>query len=261
MLVVLGAGEAPAEDAGDEPPLSGRDIYARVIANRFESFEQDSTLASGDRVGRIQKTRIHMRFMDFRDVEDRSERGVLSKTLVTYTHPFDLRHSAYLVIQNEDRASDQFLYLPTRRQTVRVNLRSEAVFGTDFSFEDVIPRELGSATYRRLDDDRVDDTAVFVVEATPLAHIESEYSKFVFYVEPERYVPLRTRYWDTAGVETKELRAPRDGIRQFEEIHVPTRLEMRHLLLDSSTTLEITKLVPNPSLPASAFEVRRLETH
>jgi hypothetical protein len=221
---------AACEPPAPDPELSGQDVYARVLANRFDSFTQESQLASGDEAGRVQETRLRMHFMDFRDAEDQPRRGVLSKTLVQYTHPFDLRHAGYLVIQNHERENDQFVYLPARRQTVRVNLRGEALFGTDFSFEDVIPRELEDATYRRLADAPIDGQPSYVVEAHPVAHYDSEYSKFVFYV-------------------------------QFESVFIPTRLTMRHLLHDSFTTLEITSLVPNPPLPESAFEVRRLETH
>jgi hypothetical protein len=261
VALALLAAPASAEPPAPDPELSGQDVYARVLANRFDTFTQESQLASGDEAGRVQETRLRMQFMDFRDAEDQPRRGVLSKTLVQYTHPFDLRHAGYLVIQNHARENDQFVYLPARRQTVRVNLRGEAVFGTDFSFEDVIPRELEDASYRRLPDAEVAGLPTYVIEAIPVDHYESEYSKFVFYVDVERFVPLRTRYWDEANVEVKELRTTRADIQQFEDVFIPTKLTMRHLLHESFTTLEITSLLPNPALPESAFELRRLESH
>ena len=263
LLLALTLG-GPAEGAPSpdlDPSLDGKAIYARVLANRFETFTQDSSMASGDRSGRRQETRLRMHFKDFRDAEDLPSRGVLSKTLVKYRHPFDLRHSGYLVIQNHARANDQFVYLPARRQTVRVNLRGEAVFGTDFSFEDVIPRELEDASYERLEDERLGDRAVYVVEATPTEQFDSEYLRFRFYVDPATWVPLRTRYWDRADIEIKELTTDPADVEQRDAIFVPMKLTMRHLLLDTFTTLEITHLEPNPELPESAFEVRRLESH
>jgi len=254
------AATGPATPPALDPKLSGEDIYARVLGNRFDAFVQESSLASGDRAGRVQKTRFLMHFRDFRDTDDAPERGVLSKTLVKYTHPFDLRHAGYLVIQNEARVNDQFVYLPTRRQTVRVNLRGKAVFGTDFSFEDVIPRELEDATYHRLDDGEIDGRPVYVVEARPTENYDSEYSKLVFFVDDERFVPLRTRYWDEAGVEVKEMSASREELTKFGDIWVPMKVTMRHLLLDSFTVLEIESLTPE-ELPESIFEVRRLESH
>lgn len=269
LVALAGSACLSLAAAGSQPPgvttldatLSGRQIYARVLRNRFETFTQESKLTSGDRAGRVQRTELLMHFKDFRDAEDLPSRGVLSKTLVKYTHPFDLRHAGYLVIQNHARANDQFVYFPTRRQTVRVSLRGEAVFGTDFSFEDVIPRELEDATYRRLDDGVSDAVPVYVVEAVPTEQFDSEYSKFVFYVDAETFVPLQTRYWDEALVEIKQLLVAREDIDQVQDIHVPMKLTMRHLKLESFTTLQVTNLVPNPPLPESTFEIRRLESH
>jgi hypothetical protein len=77
-----------------------------------------------------------MTWKNFRE-NDEPVRGVLSKTLVKYTHPFDLRFSGYLIVNNHQRHNDQFVYLNSSRRIRRVNLRGEAVFGTDFTFEDV----------------------------------------------------------------------------------------------------------------------------
>jgi Outer membrane lipoprotein-sorting protein len=260
IAIALGWGGDAAGAPQHETPMSGRDIYARVLDNRFRAFTQESSLMSGDRSGRVQETRLRMSFKDFRDEQEHPVRGIVSKAIVQYTYPFDLRHTGYLIIQNFGRLDDQFVYLPARRRTVRVNLRGEAVFGTDFSFEDVIPRELEDATYRRLPDETWQGAPVYVVEATPTASYDSEYSKFVFYVDRQRFVPLRTRYWDGAGVEVKELIAPPEQVRDFDGVYVPMLMTMRNLMLESYTTLHITKLIPNPDLPEGTFEIRRLES-
>ena len=244
-----------------EDGLSGRDIYGRVVANRFGSFVQESRLTSADRAGHVQETRLQMIWRDYTSGEEPERRGVRSKTLVKYTYPFDLRHSGYLVIHNEGRTPDQFVYFPSKRKVLRVNLRSEAIAGTDFSFEDVIPGELGDADYVRQADAVVDDLPVYVVEAIPKETADSEYSKFVFFIDRNRFVPLRTRYWDEAGVEVKELRANPSAIEQHDGIWVPLEVTMRNLLLETHTVLQITSLQANPELPPTTFELRRLEAH
>jgi hypothetical protein len=83
----------------------------------------------------------------------------------------------------------------------------------------------------------------------------------VFYVDPETFVPLRTRYWDQTEIEVKELVAPRESVQDFGGVFVPMVLTMRNLVLESYTTLQVTNFVPNPKLPESIFEVRRLESH
>lgn len=260
----IGVESPPAEDAvpGDEDAtLTGREIYARVLANRFRSFIQESTMESSDRGGKHQLTRLRMHWKDFKQAGEPSSDGVLSKTLVKYFHPFEIRHSGYLVIHNQDRSNDQFVYFPTRRKVVRVSLRSESVYGTDFSFEDILPRELQDASYRRLPDGVVSGRPTFTIEATPTEMASSEYSRFLISVEKERSVVLRTRYWDDADVPVKELWADPVAVRDFGGVWVPMRMTMKHLLHETSTELLVTRIEPNPELSKATFALRRLEAH
>jgi hypothetical protein len=269
LLALPGAAAAdpsllPAPTHEDAVPpeslLSGRDIYERVLANRFDSYVQNAALVSGDRGGAEQESRLTMTWKSFRDADDDPGK-ILSKSLVKYTHPFDMRFSGYLIQNNHLRADDQFVYLASSRRIRRVNLRSEAVFGTDFTFEDVVPQELEEATHQRLPDEMVGDVSCYAVEVTPTPEAQSQYTRFIVYVEREHFVPLRTRYWDDRGIEVKELRADPESVREYDGIWIPTRLEMRNLQLDTFTSLSVDDLEPNPELPRSTFDLRRLETH
>jgi hypothetical protein len=254
---------APALALADAGPagLSGEEIYARVVANRFRSFTEESRLVSADRSGREQETRLRLHWKDFRGGDGEPTAGILSKAVVRYTHPTDIRHAGYLVQANAGRANDQFVYYPSKRRVVRVSLRNEALHGTDFSFEDVVPRELEDATYRRQADAEYGGIPVFVVELVPREKAGSGYSKVWVYVDQQRYVPLRTRYWDAAGVEIKELAADPATLRAFDGIWIPMAATMRHLLLETSTRLVVTHFVPNPPLGESVFDLSRLESH
>ena len=242
--------------------LTGRDIYQRVLDNSFDSLIQESTLVSGDRGGNAQESRFKMWFQDLRDAEAEQPRGtIIAKTLVQYTHPFDIRYSGYLILSRLDEVNDQFVYLSSQRRVKRVNLRGEAVFGTDFSFEDILPRQIEDADYKRLGDEPANGSDCFVIEATPKDHSQSEYSRLRIYIDKQRNVPLVTRYWDNRDVEVKELRVEPKQIEKIEGVWVPKHLTMRHLKLDSYTILELDQLDPNPPLTKTTFELRRLESH
>lgn len=242
--------------------LTGRDIYQRVLDNSFDSLIQESTLVSGDRGGNAQESRFKMWFQDLRDAEAEQPRGtIIAKTLVQYTHPFDIRYSGYLILSRLDEVNDQFVYLSSQRRVKRVNLRGEAVFGTDFSFEDILPRQIEDADYKRLGDEPANGSDCFVIEATPKDHSQSEYSRLRIYIDKQRNVPLVTRYWDNRDVEVKELRVEPKQIEKIEGVWVPKHLTMRHLKLESYTILELEQLDPNPPLTKTTFELRRLESH
>jgi hypothetical protein len=252
----------PLQDAlGPDANRTGRDIYQCVLDNRFDSYVQHSKLLSGDRGGAVQASQLRMTWSSLRDPDGEPSEGVLSKTIVKYLDPFDLRFSGYLIINNHARKNDQFVYLATTRRIRRVNLRREAVFGTDFTFEDLVPREIEDGDYQRLPDKVEQDTTVYVVEVIPRDHADSEYSRFVIYVDKTSCVPLLTRYWDKRDLLVKELTAPAANIEQVQGIYWPNTLTMRNLHLETFTTLTVEGLDPNPKLARKTFDLRRLESH
>jgi hypothetical protein len=262
---LLLAGAAGADTAATrvgkaDAELSGKDVYQCVVDNRFRSYIQDARLVSGDRGAAVQESRLTMTWSSFRDDQDRPVGGVLSKTIVRYTEPFDLRFSGYLVVNNDARPNDQFVYLNARRKVRRVNLREEAVFGTDFTFEDIVPHEVEDGDYQRLPDQEVGGKPVYVVEVIPKPDENSEYSKFVIHVDKQSCVPLLTRYWDEKSVEVKQLTVIADKIKTVDGVHWPMELTMRNLQLESFTTLLVEKLDANPNLSRRDFDLRRLES-
>jgi hypothetical protein len=264
--VLAGAVGASADTAAKrigkaDAELSGKDVYQCVVDNRFRSYVQEARLVSGDRGSAVQESRLTMTWSSFRDEQNRPVEGVLSKTIVRYTEPFDLRFSGYLVVNNDARPNDQFVYLNARRKVRRVNLREEAVFGTDFTFEDIVPHEVEDGDYQRLPDAEVTGKPVYVVEVIPKPDENSEYSKFVIHVDKDTCVPLLTRYWDEKGVEVKQLTVIGEKIKTVGGVHWPMELTMRNLQLESFTTLLVENLEPNPKLSRRDFDLRRLESH
>lgn len=259
--LLLAAAAQAAEDTAPAPALTGREIYDRVLDNRFERSKQSMRLLSGDRADNAHEARMDVLWKSWRDESGAPRNGVLSKTTVRYTHPFDLRFSAYLVINNAERGDDQFVYLPSRRRIRRVNLRGEPVLGSDFTFEDVVPREFEDADYERLPDEMHDGRRTYVVVITPRAAANSEYSKLQSWVDPSNYVVLRTQYWDRDGILVKELLAPAAEVREFQGVFVPMHSEMKNLVNESWSKLYVDEFIVNPEIADGEFDPRRLESH
>jgi hypothetical protein len=100
-----------------------------------------------------------------------------------------------------------------------------------------------------------------VIEAIPTELAQSQYSRFRVYVDQQRNVVLRSRYWDDADVEVKEFLAVPSAVQEFDGIWVPTRSKMLSHQQDTATFLTISDVVPNPTVKDSAFDLRRLESH
>ena len=257
------AARPPAGSPAPENPeaeLTAREIYRRVLGNRFDSAVQELDIVSSDRAGNQQGLRMQQLWKRYLKGSKPHGKGVLARTIVRYLDPPDLRKTGYLVINKQDQPSDQFIYLASQRRVRRINLRNQTVVGTDLAVEDLVPRELDDADYQRAPDAEVGGTPCFVIEATPRPEIESVYSKFQAYVEKQHNVPIRVRYWDLKGVEIKELRSPIESIREIEGVFVPIQATVRHLLDETQTSVSVDVLVPNADLPDRYFTERQLQS-
>ena len=259
LLALAGPALAGSDDAlPSNVELSGSDIYKRVTKNRFHSVHQAIELTSGDRSGTEEHSRLWMTWQNVRDADDKAVEGFFSKTIVVYTDPFDLRNSSYLVLQREVPPNDQFMYQRSSRKVRRMNLRAETILGSDFSSEDIVPREAEHAVYVRLPDEEFAGAPRFVVEAKPKPDQDSRYSRFLLYIEKEHFVPLRTRYWDLNGVEVKELVSEPASILEIDGVFIPMKSTMRNLQQETYTIATIEKVEPNPKLPDHSFDPHRL---
>jgi hypothetical protein len=256
--------DASQPTAADSEALNGKQIYERVLDNRFDSYIQDLTMHSGDRGGNVQDTELELKYRSFRE----DSKKVLSKTIMKYQAPQDVRHLGYLVINKSDGSEDQFVYRPSARRVQRINLRGEAIFGTDFAFEDIIPQELEDATYERLPDAAIGDIPVYVVEVTPVAEQDSDYSRFVVYVSLDHFVALRVVYWDRNGLKIKELTVVPESITMYEsepkgdddmkQVWLAREQKIVHLKLHTWTRLAVQRLDPNENLKQRHFSEREL---
>ena len=253
---------APAVSSPLDASLDGRAIYDRVLDNRFDSYIEDLSMHSGDRGGNIQNTVMRIKYRSFKKESDR----IVSKVIMKYEAPQDVRHLGYLVINKQDGSEDQFVYRPSSRRVQRVNLRGEAIFGTDFAFEDLIPQEIEDATYERLADAEHEGHPVYTVRVIPKETADSEYSKMEVLVSAKTFVPLRIEYWDQDELKIKELTTDRASIQMFEheedgelkQIHLAMKQKIVHLRLESWTELTVSSYDPTQKLTSRHFSQREL---
>jgi outer membrane lipoprotein-sorting protein len=140
----------------------------------------------------------------------------------------------------------------------RVSL-DEAIMGTDYSVEDIIPRELETSEYERTADADLDGVPCFVVEVRPKAEAGSQYSKLRSWIEKAHYVPIRTDYWDLDGNAIKRFTAPAAEIEEVEAVWLIRQGTMANLVESSSTRLEVLEIEPNAKIRDSQFSTRTLE--
>ncbi len=238
--------------------LTGREIYERFLENKFTQSFQEMHVESRDPGGNSQTTRFAISLQDHRNEEGEATHGVNAKMLVQVSDPFDMRHTAYLMIAKNPGPDDEFAYRPSSRRVQRVDLKNTSLLGTDFTFNDIALQNIEDADYIRHPDETIDGTVVYVVEANVKETIDIEYHKTMSYLEKEHYIPLRTRYWDDHGVEVKEMAAPVSKIRAFGETWVATESTMTDLRQQTSSSLYIDTVDTAPNFHEKIFTVSQL---
>ncbi len=238
--------------------LTGEEIFERFLDNRMHSCIQWQTVISRDPSGSEQKMRFWVRWKDYRDRNKRAVDGVIAKTLVKFQEPNDLRQAGFLMVMNEDRSNDQFMWSPSTGRVRRVRLNGVGIMGTDYTFDDIGWKNIEDADYQRLPDDVIDGAPTYVLEVTMKPFIDSDYKTMRTWIEKEHYVPLRTIYRDETGVEMREMRAEASSIQDFDGAFVPTRSQMLNLKEKTSTTIYVEGLDPNVSLADRHFSTFQL---
>jgi outer membrane lipoprotein-sorting protein len=130
--------------------------------------------------------------------------------------------------------------------------------GTDFSLEDIVPREIENSSQQRRADTETAGQTCFVVDVVPKGGTGSQYSKLRLFVEKNHYVPIQTRYWSHDDVEVKQYTAPADQIEEIEGVWMIRQGTMRDLVNKSYTTARILEIEPNAKIKDSEFSERSL---
>lgn len=238
--------------------LTGRDIWERFFENRMHAAVQYMRVISRDPGGGEQLIEFWVRWKDFRDADKKAVDGVIAKGLIKFKQPNDMRDTGFLMIINEGRSPDQFVYTPSTRRIRRVKLRDVGIMGSDYTLEDVSGRDIEEADYHRLPDEEIDGRPVYVVQATLKPFVNASYRTSKAWIEQEHYVPLRAVYMDENGTPVREAVAEYDSIREFNGVWIPTRSELTNLKEKTTTTILVDDLDANPEIGEQLFSTFRL---
>jgi hypothetical protein len=98
----------------------------------------------------------------------------------------------------------------------------------------------------------------YVVEAFVKPESKTNYTRSMSYIEKQHYVALRTLHWDDVGVLSKEIVVPHAAIKEFDGAWIPTESTVTDLLEETSSTMYVDELEPNPSLADEMFSLSQL---
>jgi len=217
--------------------------------NRHDSTQARIAATIQEKGGRVSERLI--------DQYGITENG-LTKTVAVFQQPSSVQGTRFLMIENEGRDDDRWIYLPALKKVRRI-AASEG--GSSF---------IGEITYDDMDmvfQERVNTLLqetvlageeVYLVESTPINASRSTYSRIVFAVSKTKWLPVEVKMFDKHGALLKVM-----DTLEFKEIQgkwSAMKLRMTNVQNGNTTTMTFQILEYGKPIPASVFTTKFLET-
>ena len=240
-LVLLGALPAHAQDA--RQIVEGAQKRTWSASERYE--------------GALQVIDARGKIADKRWIFQRLGSHGLSKSVLRFTVPAEVKGVALLVVNHPDRASDQWMWTPALERDRRIALqdRSTRFFGTDFSFEDLEERDVDQYDYRLIGEETLAGVACWRIESRPKRTRISQYSRSQVWIRKDNYAFAQIENYARDQV---ARRLVYHDLRNVQGIWTALRLEMADLRRKSRTILTIDKLEYHVPMKEDEFTLQAL---
>jgi hypothetical protein len=187
----------------------------------------------------------------------------LSRLVLHFSAPPEMRGAALLVLEREDRdASDLFMYLPELDRVRRISrhMATSAVFGTDLSYEQLerLHGMLRDAEIELEPDATVAGRAVYVLagRSSPASEATTERSRIL--VDQATCVPLRIELSEE-GEPSRVIEIDPSSIERIGALHVARRLVARDLRRGTETELRLESVEVDVEIADRVFTTRELQ--
>jgi outer membrane lipoprotein-sorting protein len=243
--------------------LTADDIKARAIMEKVDARDDGKTLEQNmqmiliNKNGKKRVRHLKSYSKDF---------GRDEYQIMFFIAPSDVKNTGFLTYDYRDaeKEDDQWLYLPALKKVKRIpsKNKSASFMGSDFSYFDLVNRNLQDYDFKLLNDTTIKGHAVWAIEAIPRS-VEimkrSGYTKTVAFVRKDNYVIVRSigflkngrvKYFDLKRMHQQQ------GIWVVDEIDMTTKKGKKML---HKTILKFFDIKLNQPISNSTFTTRRLE--
>lgn len=196
-----------------------------------------------------------VRVIEIRSLE---EKGI-GKSLVRFHAPADVAGTGFLVIENEGRDDDQYLFLPALGKVKRItgSQRNQRFMGTDLTYADLESRNLRNSKPTRLPDAKVGSNDTYVIESVPADADDSQYGKTISWIHQKSFVALKVEFYDKKLKLLKVLKVKRLEKKDGQWVVMNSLIE--NVQSKTKTDMNIDKLDLKAKLSADDFTQRALQ--
>ena len=165
----------------------------------------------------------------------------MSKGIVRFTAPPEVKGVALLIHNHQERASDQWMWTPALERDRRIAMqdRSTRFFGTDFSFEDLEERDVDQFDYSMLGQEAIDGAACWKIQSTPKRTKTSQYTHSISWIRKDNYAVARIDSFVKSEV---VRRLSYSSIENVQGIWTAKTLDMKDLRRATHTRLTLQQV-------------------
>jgi hypothetical protein len=184
-----------------------------------------------------------------------------NRSVIVFGEPASVRGIRFLTIENQGRANDQWIFLPSLGRVRRIAAAegSASFVGTDFSYDDIASadRKTELDNHRLLREERFNDRDCYVIESIP-KDSGYQYSRMVQWIDRNNYVPHKVELYDRRGTLVKLLEILE--LREVQGRLAPMVTSMTSVAAGTSTSLNAINLRYDDPIPEGVFTPNFLET-
>lgn len=236
------------------PTLEARDIMKKNLDNN-KGFSDEFSIGEMVLIGSGGERTV--REFEFKQLEKNDTEG--NKILIKMIKPADLQGTGLLTHQQFAGEDDQWLYLSALKKSKRISggNRTGRFLGSEFTYEDLSPRELDNYIYKNLRMEPCGDVQCHVIEIIP-NNISSGYSKTVSWIRSDNFTTVNLDLYDQKGQLVKKA--------IFEDYRIvgsgfnlPFKITMKNLSDGRETWFVVKNRRLQTGLTAADFSKRALE--
>jgi len=219
---------------------------------------QERTLSKSEHyTGTLQVIDANRKIAEKRWIFDRLGSHGNSKSILRFTAPAEVKGVALLIVNHEDRASDQWMWTPALERDRRIALqdRSARFFGTDFSFEDLEERDVDQFDYKLLGEDTLAGAVCWKLESRPKQSKSSQYTMSELWIRKDNFVMVHIEHYKKDKI---VRRIDYSDIENVQNIWTPKKLEITDVQRNSRTVMVVENLRYNQPMQDSDFTIEAL---
>ena len=174
---------------------------AEVISSKsndlisLSSMEMNSTLKIYDPKGNVRERQL---------ITNSGKFGDVAKVLVKFTAPADVKGTALLIYDYDNKADNMWIYMPALRKVRRVvsNERGKSFMGSEFSNADMSKPSASDFNYKLLGTEKFENNDCWKVESTcKTKEIQNEqgFSKKISWIDKSNYLCYKIEFYDNSG--------------------------------------------------------------